>query len=257
MNTFARKLLVGGNWKSHGSVNFVKEFARDTLNKISYNTSKLDLVVAPVSIHLRDAQEHIKNDIQICSQNISAFEDGAYTGEISSTQLVDLGVNWTILGHSERRHIFGESNSFVASKIKRAHDHGLNVIACIGETIDEREDGETLKACTRQLKAIREQVEDWNKLAIAYQPVWAIGTGKTATSDQAQEVHGHLREWIAEHVSQDAARLTRIIYGGSVNGENAGELINNPDIDGLLVERLSIKPEFEAIVKACNEASKY
>lgn len=256
MSAVARKLLVGGNWKSNGSVKFVKSFANDTLNKIKYDASKVEIVIAPVSIHLKDAQEHIQNGIHISAQNNSAFEDGAYTGEVSASQLVNFGVGWTILGHSERRHILGESNAFVASKVKIADEYGLNTIACIGETLDEREAGNTIQVCTDQLSAIREQVEDWSKIVIAYEPVWAIGTGKTATSEQAQEVHEELRSWLTTNVSQEAADATRILYGGSVSSKNADELIQNPDIDGFLVGGASLKPEIETIVKACNDISK-
>ncbi|CAI2368847.1 unnamed protein product [Moneuplotes crassus] len=256
MNSVARKLLVGGNWKSHGSLKFVKNFANDTLNKIVYDTSKVEIVIAPVSIHLKDAQEHIANNIHISAQNSSAFEDGAYTGEISASQLANFGIGWTILGHSERRHILGESNTFVASKVKIADEYGLNTIACIGETLDQREAGDTIKVCTDQLDAIRAQVDDWSRIVIAYEPVWAIGTGKTATSEQAQEVHEQIRAWLNENISEEAANNTRILYGGSVNAGNADELIQNPDIDGFLVGGASLKPEFESIVKACNDVSK-
>lgn len=256
MSTVARKLLVGGNWKSNGSKKFVKDFAGTVLNNIKYDKNKVDIVVAPVSIHLKCAQEHISNGIHISAQNCSAFEDGAFTGEISASQLVDFGLKWVILGHSERRHILGESNRFVADKVKKADDYGLNIIACIGEKLDERQSGNTMTVCESQLNAIREEVEDWSNIVIAYEPVWAIGTGVTATSEQAQEVHENVRSWLAKSVSKEAAAKTRILYGGSVSDANAAELIKNKDIDGFLVGGASLKPAFSTIIKACNDVSK-
>ena len=167
--------------------------------------------------------------------------------------LVDAAINWVILGHSERRHVFGESDDVVAQKTKRALDHGLQVMACIGEKLDERESGKTDEVNARQLAAIRKYVDDWSRVVIAYEPVWAIGTGKTATSQQAQEAHVVVRDWLAKNVSKDAAEKTRILYGGSVTEKNAAELINNPDVDGFLVGGASLKPAFHDIVNACNE----
>ena len=141
MSVGARRLLVGGNWKSNGSRKFVKDFSKSCLNNIKYDPKKVEIVVAPVSIHLKDAMDNISNGIHISAQNLSAFDDGAYTGEISATQLVDFGIHWAILGHSERRHIFGESNDFVATKVKKANDHKLKIIACIGEKLEERKAG--------------------------------------------------------------------------------------------------------------------
>ena len=256
MSGAARRLLVGGNWKSNGSKKFIQDFSKTVLNNIKYDKKKVEIVVAPVSIHLRDAMESIHNGIHISSQNLSAFDDGAYTGEVSTTQLVDLGIKWTILGHSERRHIFGESNQFVATKVKKADDYGLKIIACIGEKLEERKSGKTMEVCEGQLGAIRDKIEDWSNIVIAYEPVWAIGTGVTATSEQAQETHYEVRNWLEKNVSKEAADKTRILYGGSVTDKNASELIKNPDVDGFLVGGASLKPAFDAIIKACNEVSK-
>lgn len=170
--------------------------------------------------------------------------------------LNDLNIHWAILGHSERRHIFGESDKVVGEKVKRALDHKLSVMACIGEKLDERENGKTRAVNERQLNAIREQVDNWDNVVIAYEPVWAIGTGKTASPEQAQEVHEQLREWLAKNVSKQAAEKTRILYGGSVTEKNAGDLITRKDIDGFLVGGASLKEAFADIIKACNEAKK-
>ena len=167
--------------------------------------------------------------------------------------LKDFGLNWVILGHSERRHVFGESDQVVASKVKAALDKDLNVMACIGEKLDEREAGQTNAVNARQLQAIREQVDDWSKIVIAYEPVWAIGTGVTASPEQAQEAHDNLRAWLRSNVSADAAEKTRILYGGSVTDKNADELISKPDVDGFLVGGASLKDAFRDIVRACDE----
>ena len=170
--------------------------------------------------------------------------------------LNDAGINWTILGHSERRHVFGESDRVVGEKVKHALAHKLKVIACIGEKLDEREAGQTQAVNERQLNAIRELVNDWSDVVIAYEPVWAIGTGKTASPEQAQEVHDQLRSWLKSNVSADAANKTRILYGGSVTEKNADELIAKRDVDGFLVGGASLKEGFLDIIRAANDAKK-
>ena len=170
--------------------------------------------------------------------------------------LNDAGIHWTILGHSERRHIFGESDKVIGDKVKHALDHKLKVIACIGEKLEEREAGKTQVVNERQLSAIREKISDWQDVVIAYEPVWAIGTGKTASPEQAQEVHAQVREWLKKNVSADAANKTRILYGGSVTEKNAAELIMKHDVDGFLVGGASLKEGFLDIIKAANDAKK-
>jgi triosephosphate isomerase len=163
------------------------------LNKLVFNPSKAEVVVAPSAVHLTLVQQALKanasNHVQLAAQNISIYKNGAYTGETSAEMLNDLQIIWAILGHSERRHIFGESDKLIGEKVKVALAHNLKVMACIGEKLDERESGKTKDVNERQLNAIREQVENWDNVVIAYEPVWAIGTGKTASPDQAQEVH--------------------------------------------------------------------
>lgn len=175
---------------------------------------------------------------------------GAFTGEVSPAQLKDVGATWVILGHSERRQVFGESDELIAQKVVHALDQGLKVIACIGETLQEREAGQTEAVVFRQSKALTDVIKDWTNVVVAYEPVWAIGTGKTATPDQAQEVHGALRKWLADNVSADVASALRIQYGGSVTAANCKELASQPDIDGFLVGGASLKPEFVQIVNA-------
>ena len=169
--------------------------------------------------------------------------------------LKDAGITHTLTGHSERRTLYGETDADVGAKTKLAIDAGIVTLACIGELLAEREGGKTKDVNTRQLNAILAACgDDWSKIVIAYEPVWAIGTGKTATPEIAQETHAEIREWLASKVSADAAKTTRILYGGSVTDANAAELIGMPDIDGFLVGGASLKPAFDVIVSACNNA---
>lgn len=167
---------------------------------------------------------------------------------MSAAMLLDHHINWVILGHSERRHVFGETDSVVALKTKLALQAGLSVMACIGEKLDEREASKTDEVNARQLAAIRKEVEDWSKVVVAYEPVWAIGTGKTASPEQAQEAHESIRAWLKKNVSTKAANEVRILYGGSVTDANAAELISKPDVDGFLVGGASLKDAFKQIV---------
>ncbi|KAH7958917.1 hypothetical protein HPB49_006515 [Dermacentor silvarum] len=162
----------------------------------------------------------------------------------------DCGGQWVILGHSERRHVFKETDELIGEKVKHALESGLGVIACIGELLEEREANKTEEVCYRQMKAIASQIKDWTKVIIAYEPVWAIGTGKTATPDQAQEIHAKVRNWMSTNVCPDVAAKIRIQYGGSVTAANCKELARKPDIDGFLVGGASLKPEFVQIINA-------
>ena len=181
----------------------------------------------------------------MASQNVFDKPNGAFTGEISVDQLKDSGITWTILGHSERRVLLNEDDGFVATKTKAALDGGLGVILCCGESLEQREKGVTVQHVTSQLKAVADKVKDWSKIVVAYEPIWAIGTGKVATVEQAQEVHKAIREWLASDVSAEAAEKTRILYGGSVSAKNCKDLAKQPDIDGFLVGGASLKPECE------------
>lgn len=186
----------------------------------------------------------------VAAQNCYKVAKGAFTGEISPAMIKDVGVTWVILGHSERRHVFGESDELIGQKVAHALSEGVGVIACIGEKLDQREAGITETVVAEQTKFIADNVKDWSKVVLAYEPVWAIGTGKTATPQQAQEVHAKLREWLKAHVSDQVAQSVRIIYGGSVTGGTCKELASQPDIDGFLVGGASLKPEFIEIINA-------
>lgn len=251
-----RKFYVGGNWKSNGTLKFVKEHIDAVVNKLVFDPEKVEVMVAPTFIHLALAKELLAPKIILSSQNISPFAKGAYTGEIAAEHLKDLGIQWAIIGHSERRSHFTESDERVAQKVVEALKEGLFVVLCIGEKLDEREAGKTWDVCKRQLDAVRAKEIDWSKIVIAYEPVWAIGTGKVASPEQAQEVHALIRTWLHDSVSPIVAQDTRVIYGGSVDDKNCEVLIKQPDVDGFLVGGASLKPAFTQIVKSCNEAKK-
>jgi len=232
----------------NGSVETIKKI-------ISYlNEAKLDpkteVVIAPPSLYLLLTREHLNPGIEVAAQNVFDKPNGAFTGEISVDQLRDSNITWTLLGHSERRVILQEDNTFVASKTKAAIDGGINVIFCCGESLEQRESNQTIEVVTAQLQAVKEKISDWSKIVVAYEPIWAIGTGKVASTEQAQEVHAALRAWLKKEVSDKAAEETRIIYGGSVSEKNCKELSKQPDIDGFLVGGASLKPAFVDIINS-------
>merc|ERR1712192_342069 len=175
---------------------------------------------------------------------------GAFTGEQSPQMVLDCGAKWAVLGHSERRNVFAETDQLIGEKVGFSLQAGLNVIPCFGEKLEEREAGKTMEVCYQQLTAIANNVSDWSRVVLAYEPVWAIGTGKTATPAQAQEVHAAVRKWLAEKAGPTVAAETRILYGGSVTAANCRELAACHDIDGSLVGGASLKPDFVAIVNA-------
>ncbi|CAN0198259.1 unnamed protein product, partial [Ectocarpus sp. 8 AP-2014] len=212
-------------------------------------TSNTEVVVAPPSVYLHGVSQKLRGDVKVSAQDCWTNGNGAYTGETSADMLKDMGVGWCIIGHSERRQK-GETNEECAVKAAYAQEHGLSVMGCIGESKEERESGSTMDVVIGQLKAYAATVKDWDKFVIAYEPVWAIGTGLTASPEQAQEVHEGLRKWVAENVSASVADKVRIIYGGSVNAGSAPTLGSKPDIDGFLVGGASLKPEFVEIVNA-------
>lgn len=243
------KFFVGGNWKCNGTKDSISKLVADL------NSAKLepdvDVVVAPPFLYIDQVKNSLTDRIEIAAQNSWVGKGGAFTGEISAEQVKDIGGKWVVLGHSERRHIIGENDEFIGKKAAYALSQGLGVIACIGELLEEREAGRTFDVCFQQLKAYADAVPSWDNIVIAYEPVWAIGTGKVATPQQAQEVHVALRDWLKKNVSDEVASKTRIIYGGSVNGGNSAELAKQEDIDGFLVGGASLKgPEFATIVNS-------
>lgn len=210
-------------------------------------SSVVEVVIAPPALYLLLAREHLRPGLEVAAQNVFDKPNGAFTGEISVDQLKDSNITWTLLGHSERRVILQEDDKFVASKTKYALDGGVGVILCCGESLEQRERNETNQVVISQLSAVAKALgadaeKAFERIVIAYEPIWAIGTGKVASSEQAQEVHAAIRAWLAKDVSQKAADTTRIIYGGSVSEKNCKELATQPDIDGFLVGGASLKP---------------
>lgn len=220
------------------------------LNEGVNDSTATEVVVAPPMLYLAQVVADITKNVAVSAQNCYKATKGAFTGEISPEMIKDVGGKWVILGHSERRHIFGESDELIGQKVGHALTSCISVIACVGELLSERENNVTSEVIFRQMGAIAANVSDWNKVVIAYEPVWAIGTGKTATPDQAQDVHDLTRKWLKDNVSSDIANSVRIIYGGSVNAKNCRELATRPDVDGFLVGGASLKPEFIEIINA-------
>nr|XP_023016016.1 triosephosphate isomerase isoform X1 [Leptinotarsa decemlineata]XP_023016017.1 triosephosphate isomerase isoform X2 [Leptinotarsa decemlineata]XP_023016018.1 triosephosphate isomerase isoform X1 [Leptinotarsa decemlineata]XP_023016019.1 triosephosphate isomerase isoform X1 [Leptinotarsa decemlineata] len=243
-----RKFVVGGNWKMNGN----KAQISDILKFLEAGplNPETEVIVGVPAIYLDYVKSNAPANVQVAAQNCYKADKGAFTGEISPAMLKDIKVNWVILGHSERRQLFKETDELIAEKVAFALESGLKVIACIGETLEEREAGKTEEVVFRQIKAIADKIKDWSNVVIAYEPVWAIGTGKTATPQQAQDVHKSLREYISQNISPEVAQSIRIQYGGSVTGANCKELGTQPDIDGFLVGGASLKPEFVNIVNA-------
>jgi len=247
------KALIGGNWKCNGTVASVKEMA-GVLNKAGPFSVNSEVVIAAPSIHLVNLKTLIRPDIAVSAQDVGFNKGyGAFTGEQSAEMLADAGIRWTLTGHSERRVGFGfpgETSQVVGVKTRLALNAGLSVIVCIGEQLSDRQKGTTMKVCAEQLEGVKAQLkpEDWKKIVVAYEPVWAIGTGVTATPQQAQETHAHIRDWLSTNVAKNVADETRIIYGGSANAKNCDELYACADINGFLVGGASLKAEFVNII---------
>ena len=247
------KFFVGGNWKCNGTHASVEKLVAD-LNKGSV-PSDVDVVVAPPFIFIDWVRANIDAaKYQVSAQNCWVKSDGAFTGEISAEMLKDALVPWVITGHSERRMLCGESNGNVGEKTGHALEVGLSVIACVGETLDQRNSGNLYHTLDRQMRALFDHVTDWSRVVVAYEPVWAIGTGVVATPAQAQEVHAYLRKVLNAQLGPSVSDQVRIIYGGSVNDGNCDELAGAEDIDGFLVGGASLKGE--SFVRICNAQRK-
>ena len=213
-----------------------------------------DAVVAPTYLHLDHVQRTLDKSYKVAAQNSSQYGTGAYTAEIAASQLKDAGIPWVVLGHSERRQLFHTTDDTVAKQLTAALKAGLAVIACVGETLDERKKNHTWTVIEKQLNAIAGAVkpDEWDRLVVAYEPVWAIGTGETATPQQAQDVHKQIREWAEKKVSREVANKLRVIYGGSVKGSNADELFSQKDIDGSHShDQLYLRTEPQLFLPSC------
>ena len=247
-----RKPIIAGNWKLNKTIKDSIELVTLLKRELS-EISEVDIVVCPVFTSLRDVCDSlIDTNIGVGAQNLYWEDEGAFTGEVSAPLIKEAGAQYVIIGHSERRQYFNETDQTVNKKIRAALKHGLIPIVCIGEVLAEREAGKTKSVINTQFHGSLEglSAEEMQKIIIAYEPVWAIGTGKTATPAQAQEVHAYIRELLRERFDEDTADEVRIQYGGSVKPDNIGELIAQEDIDGALVGGASLKADsFVAIVK--------
>jgi triosephosphate isomerase len=202
-------------------------------------------------LHVASVAATLRRDVGVAGQNAWHGACGAFTGEVAASQLRDAGARWVLLGHSERRAYSHESDEYVSEKVHHARAAGLRVLACVGESAAQRDAGETLAVVDAQMRAIASRVSVWDdSLVLAYEPVWAIGTGRVASPEQAQEVHAEMRRWLREHCGDAAADATRIVYGGSVTAASARALASQCDVDGFLVGGASLKHEFVDIVRA-------
>ncbi len=245
-----RKVIVAGNWKMNKTPREAIELI-ETLKPLVSEREDVEVVFCPPFISLMVAVEAVKGtNIKIGAQNMYFEENGAYTGEVAPDMIAECGVEYVILGHSERRQYFGETDESINKKVKKAFEHGLKPIICVGETLEQREQGITEDLVRLQTKIALKDIskEDAKKAVIAYEPVWAIGTGKTATSVQAEEVCAAIRRVLSEIYDEETAGEIRIQYGGSVNAGNAAELFAMPNIDGGLVGGASLKADFAKIV---------
>ena len=244
-----RKKIVAGNWKMNKTPQ--EALALVELLKDKVNTDKVDVVFCVPAVDLIPVLDAVKGtNIAIGAQNMFYEESGAYTGEISPSMLTEIGVKYVVIGHSERRQYFAETDETVNKKVKKAIEHGITPIMCCGETLAQRELGIAVDFIRTQIKSGLAGVsaDDVKKVVIAYEPIWAIGTGKTATSEQAEEICAAIRTVLGEVYGAEVADEVRIQYGGSVNGKNAAELFAMPNIDGGLVGGASLKEEFSQIV---------
>jgi enolase len=245
-----RKPVVGGNWKSNGTLKSVKELIT-AFNGLNPNPASVDTVIFAPSVHIAPAQSALAGNtaISVGMQNCSKTKEGAFTGEVTPGQIKDIGVNWILVGHSERRALYGETDEDVGDKVAACLAvPGMMCMAAIGETIDDRRAGTTADVCQRQLRPIIANISDWSRMVIAYEPVWAIGTGVVATPMQAQETQYNVRQFIREQCGSAIADNLRILYGGSVSPGNCKALGELPDVDGFLVGGASMKSSFTEVI---------
>ncbi|MDD5129580.1 MAG: triose-phosphate isomerase [Candidatus Omnitrophica bacterium] len=256
-----RKPIIAGNWKMYKTINEAIDLANGLKREFfKLDFAKVDAVLCPAFTALSEVAEVLnETDIGLGAQDVYWQDEGAFTGEVSPAMLKDAGCQYVIIGHSERRQFFGETNEAVNKKIKASLKHGLAPIICVGENLQERESNQTFKVIQDHVQGSLSGIsaDDLAKTVIAYEPVWAIGTGKTATPEQAQEVHKYIRDLLANLYNQEVADSIRIQYGGSVKPENITELIGKPDVDGALVGGASLKVDsFSVIVMRASEVVK-
>jgi len=243
-----RKPIMAGNWKMYKTPSEAAEFVKALAPQVEDVQDKVILLCAPATDLQKLSEAAAGTNIMVGGENLFWEAEGAFTGEISAPMLKAVGCSYVIIGHSERRQYFGETDETVNKKLKAAIKHGLNAIVCVGENLAQREANETFKVIEKQIKEGLKELAtgNWQLVTIAYEPVWAIGTGKTASPEQAQEVHAHVRKLLPKEVANDI----RILYGGSVKPENVKELMAKPDIDGGLVGGASLKVDsFVKLIK--------
>lgn len=255
MRAIKRTSLIVANWKMHKTIEESLQFANELIPLVEYSVPQVYLAAPFTALH-EMAIRCKSTKLVVGAQNMNEHDEGAYTGEISGRMLKDAGAEFVILGHSERRRIYHESNELVNKKLKKALEIGLKPILCIGETAAERKNGETIKVLTSQLRRSLADLlsEELGNVTLAYEPIWAIGTNQTAMPEVAQEVHLFCRRFLAHEYGAHASQAVRILYGGSAKPENAGKLMEQKDIDGLLVGSGSLSVDsFEKIVNYSNQ----
>jgi triosephosphate isomerase len=236
-----RKTLIAGNWKMYKTPSESIEFVEKLIKNLK-NYEDRDILICPPFTSLYPVSQIIKNSsVKLGAQNVYFENEGAFTGEISPIMLKDIGVEYVICGHSERRNIFGETDEIINKKVKKVTENGMRPILCVGEKLEEREKGQTFEVVENQIRNCLSNFKDIEKLVIAYEPVWAIGTGKTALPQQAEEVHIFIRELIGKIYNNEIAENLIILYGGSVKPENIDQLMKEKDIDGVLVGGACLK----------------
>ncbi|NUY82234.1 triose-phosphate isomerase [Flavobacterium sp. MAH-1] len=248
-----RQKIVAGNWKMHKNAEETEDLLNALIDKLPTDV-EAQFIVAPTFVNLASAVQHLEfTNISVAAQNMHQAEAGAFTGEISADMLKSVGVETVILGHSERRSYFGETDSLIADKTTTALKHDMTVIFCFGEELKDRKDGKHFNIVENQLRdgLFHVQAKDWERIVLAYEPVWAIGTGETATPEQAQEMHQFIRDVVRNQFGNNVADDVSILYGGSVKPENAKEIFSKPDVDGGLIGGASLKADdFAAIASA-------
>lgn len=249
-----RKKIVAGNWKMNGTLSTIPNLLKSLMAALPELNNQVHCAVIPPMLYLPLIQDVLHGSaIQWGAQNVYPANTGAYTGEVSGAMLKDYQCHYVLVGHSERRQIFKESEKFVADKYHHVKEHGMIPVLCVGETLEERQQGRTKQVLVRQLSAVAEKIPGcFSNAVVAYEPVWAIGTGQTASPEQAQDMHGFIREFVSEFSKEDAAALP-LLYGGSVNEKNAASLFSMPDVDGGLIGGASLNAQqFVEIVKCIN-----
>lgn len=250
-----RKNIVAGNWKMNTTLEEGVELANEINNKVKETAHNCDVIICVPFTHLTSVNAVIEPEaVALGAENCSEHEKGAYTGEVCASMVKSTGASYVILGHSERRQYFGENNEQLLAKTRLALANGLRPIFCVGEVLEDRENGSYNDVVQGQVEALFElSAEDFGKLVIAYEPVWAIGTGKTATAEQAQDMHSHIRKVIEGKYGKEIADNTSILYGGSCKPENAREIFSKPDVDGGLIGGAALKADsFMGIIEAFN-----